>query len=107
MDQLSRELELSMFLGIHMKNNRYACVEVMWTTAVRAPIIGEVCTVEYGGVDDEYTGTVVGLREGQVSVRYVLCPRHESTRRSAVGRCEKEKDIGKEKPDRRKPKKRR
>ena len=37
----------------------------------------------------------------------MLCPRHESTRRSAVGRCEKEKDIGKEKPDRRKPKKRR
>ena len=37
----------------------------------------------------------------------MLCPRHESTRRSAVGRCKKEKDIGKEKPDRRKPKKRR
>ena len=34
----------------------------------------------------------------------MLCPGHESTRRSAVGRCEKEKDIGKEKPDRRKPK---
>ena len=35
----------------------------------------------------------------------MLCPRHESTRRSAVGRCEKENDISKEKPDRRKPKK--
>ena len=32
--------------------------------------------------------------------------RHESTRRSAVGRCEKENDISKEKPDRRKPNKR-
>ena len=67
MDQLSRELELSMFLGIHMENN--ARVEVLWTT-VRAPIIDEVCTVEYDGVDEEYTGTVVGLRRGQVSVWY-------------------------------------
>ena len=43
-------------------------------------------------------------REGEGGM---LCPRHESTRRSAVGRCEKENDISKEKPDRRKPKKRR
>ena len=104
MDQLSRELELSMFLGIHMRNN--ARVEVRWSRYY-APIIADECNVEYDGDDEEYTGTVVGLREGQVSVRYVLCPRHESTRRSAVGRCEKENDISKEKPDRRKPKKRR
>ena len=57
-----------MFLGIHMKNK--VRVKVMWTTVVRAPIIDEVCTVEYGGVDEVCTGTVVGLREGEVSVRY-------------------------------------
>ena len=67
MDQLSRELELSMFLGIHMKNN--ARVEVRWSRYY-VPIIADECNVEYDGDDEEYTGTVVGLREGQVSVRY-------------------------------------
>ena len=45
------------------------------------------------------------VARGEVGGGGVLCPIHESTRRSAVGRCEKENDISKEKPDRRKTKK--
>ena len=90
-------------------------LQIAFTNAARDALSGEMILYNYGFSDEDGTMhhedrpclDADDCTEGAFWHGLLLCPRHESTRRSAVGRCEKEKDIGKEKPDRRKPKKRR